>query len=436
MKITVIGGGSYAWMPHLLPNFISNEFFTGVHICLMDINENALSDILAYTEKLKEARPGTGITFSTQTDLRKALDNADYVILAISQGGLKAELDDHVIARKYGHYNIKGSEVGIAGASRTLRHVRESVRIARLMETHCPGAMLLNVTNPLTAITRSVEKYTTIRAAGFCHGVNNHLQPLLPFIGCENKNELEFTVGGLDHCSFLLDLKYKGQDALQIMRKTGLIDKVLSGEKAAAYDDPFAGRENQRLRFLLWNIIGYLPSLSDEHCAEFYGQLVGTQELREHYKWSYDRIEERTKTVAHDKEHVLAMICGEHPVSLAPSSEIIDRFIQALHGGGAFVDVLNYRNIGQIPNLPMDTIVETKCLIDSVGVHPVMVGNLPPIVESIARPVAIREELFMQAGIEENVQKLKWALSTDPLVNEFRNIDALCDELMTYNLQF
>lgn len=62
---------------------------------------------------------------------------------------------------------MKGSEVGIAGCSRTLRHVPEIVRMAKEMENYCPNAFLINVTNPLSAITRAVNKYTSIKAAVF-----------------------------------------------------------------------------------------------------------------------------------------------------------------------------------------------------------------------------------------------------------------------------
>ncbi|MCL2518980.1 MAG: hypothetical protein FWF15_10500 [Oscillospiraceae bacterium] len=418
IKITIIGGGSYAWMPAILPDLVRNDFFNGCGICLMDINSEALSQILAYTQKLLALRPESQIRFTTSTNLDESLDGADFVIVSVSQAGLAAEIEDHVIARKYGHYNYKGSEVGIAGASRTLRHVRETVRIARIMEKQCPNAMFLNVSNPLTAITRSVDKYTNIKAVGFCHGIKNHLQLLFPVFGAESWAEVDFNAGGVDHCSWLLDVRYKGQDALQVMRER---------------KELFTSIENQRLRFLIWETIGYLPALSDEHCAEFFGQIMDTEERRKYYGVTYDRIEERRNAVASAKQNIGRELSPD--VLKHGSGECIMPLIQALGGGGPLADILNYRNVGQIANLPLESVVETKCLVDATGIHPVIMGELPPILESIVRPVVIREELYMEAAIEENAAKLKCALATDPLVNEFRNIDELCEELMRYNIK-
>jgi len=247
---------------------------------------------------------------------------------------------------------------------------------------------------------------------------------------------VEFLVGGVDHCSWLMDVRFHGLNALQILRENGWIGKAKRGETVATYDDPFAGRENQRLRMILWDVIGYLPGLSDEHCAEFFGQIMGSTTLREYYKVTYDRISERQNSVARCKHQLLDAMAGKAPLPDSRSVECIDRYIQAVCGGGAYMDVLNYRNIGQIPNLPADSVVEAMCLMDATGVHPVMVGNLPPILESIVRPVIIREELYMEAAVEEDIQKLKSGLCTDPLVNDFRRIDELCEELVEYNFQF
>ena len=436
MKITIIGGGSYSWTPAIVNDLMSNGFFKNTLICLMDISPKPLEDLYQLCSLLQKARPDSNISFSKTTDLRSALEGSSYVIAAISHGGLEAELEDHRIARKYGFYNMKGSEAGIAGCSRTLRHVPEFIRLAREMEKYCPQAMLLNVTNPLTAITRSVNRYTSIKAVGFCHGVINHLGMLFPFFGAESWEGVDFTVGGVDHCSWLLDVKYRGKDALEILKGKGLIEAAKRGESIATYDDPFAGRENQRCRFLLWDILGYMPAISDEHCIEFFGQIMGSEEKRKYYGVTYDRIAERTKTVHRAKDEVAAVLKGEIPPLSLHSGEILDKFIAALNGGESFIDVLNYPNLGQIPNLPFGTVVETKCLVDSGGVHPVLCGNLPPVVESIVRPLAIREELYMEAAAENDIRKLKSALSCDPIVNDFRKIDEICSELMNYNNRF
>ncbi len=424
-------------MPSLMRGFLSNSFFNkNIELCLMDIDEENVNDTYDYFNKVKKLYPQSDIGISKTMDLDISLDGASYVVVSIAHGGLDAAMEDHRIARRYGFYNLKGTEVGIAGCSRTIRHVPEIVRIAKRMEKKCPDAWMLNVTNPLTAVTRAVKRYTSIKCAGFCHGVRNHLKCLFPLFGADGWDGVEFNVAGVDHCSWHLDIKHFGRDVLKMLRDKGWIERAKLGNSIAGYDDPFAGRENQRIRFLIWDIIGYFPAISDEHICEFFGQVTKDKETREYYKVYYDRIVERPRTKSRDRKKLKMMLDGTVPLEGGRVSEQIDDFIAALNGGGTYVDVLNYPNEGQIPNLPGNMVVETKCTIDSTGVHPHQTGDLPPILDSIVRPIGIREELYMEASMENNPDKLKAALNTDPLVNDFRNINELCRELMDYNRQF
>jgi alpha-galactosidase len=438
MKISLVGGGGYAWTPMLMTNFITNPFFNGSHICLMDINEEALAQTSSACRKTLVAAAASRLTIETTTDLDDALKGADYVIVAIAHGGIRAEVEDLRIGRKYGYFNMGGEEVGVSGCSRTLRHVPEIVRIARRMEDLCPDAEFLNVSNPLTALTRSINKYTGVKGYGFCHGVVNHLSPMFPLFGADSWDGVDFNVAGVDHCSWLLDIRYKGQDALAIMREKGLIDMANQGRLNVMADDPFANREQLRLRFMLWGILGYMPAISDRHIIEFFAQIIGRKEYRDFFNVdsNFDRPTEKLEWAERYKDDVLNVVAGKKKPSLNRSAEIVDRFICARAGGGALLDVMNVPNVGQVPNLPRDSVVETKCLVDATGVHPVIAGPLPPVIESIVRPIIIRQELYMEAAMENSFEKLRAALSTDPLVCDFRYLDEMCRELLDYNSQF
>jgi alpha-galactosidase len=438
MKVTLIGGGGYAWTPMLMANFISNPFFNDIGICLMDLDGEALAVTSQACRVMLEKVPDCHIAIETTMALDQALLGASYVIVAIAHGGIMAEFEDHKLARKYGYFNMNGEEVGVAGCSRTLRHIPHLVKIARRMEDICPNAILINVSNPLTALTRAINKYTGIKAYGFCHGVVNHLSPMFPLFGANSWDGVEYNVAGVDHCSWLLDIRYKGTDALTIMREKGLIDLAKKGLLHVTADDPFAGREQLRLRFMLWGIIGYMPAISDRHIIEFFAQITGRQEYRDFFgvNSEYNRPAEKLEWSNKYKASVMRIAGGLEEPLLQRSSEIVDKFISALNGGGSLIDVMNVPNIGQVSNLPMQSVVETKCLVDATGVHPIIAGPLPPILESIVRPIMIRQELYMEAAMENSFEKLRAALSTDPHVFDFRYIDDLCHDLLVYNRQF
>ncbi len=437
LKISMIGGGSYSWAYGLFSTFIANPFFDKeTELCLYDINPKALDDVYAFCTYYNEQFPDKAITLTKTLNEDEALAGSDFVVIAISHGGLEAELEDHYIARRHGFYNVKGSESGIAGASRTVRHVPEFVRIARKMKRLCPGATILNVTNPLTALTHCVQKYADVHAVGFCHGIRNHLEILLPYFGAKGFEDVSFSVSGVDHCSFLTDVKLHGQDALQIMRDKGMIEAAWAGKTNITFDDPFAGRENQRIRFIVWDMLGCMPGLSDEHCAEFYYQTTGTQVNRDLFGMHYDRIEDRTTSVKRLREQItIPLETGVMP-AFRVSDEHPDRVIEALSGGRPFYDVVNYRNLGQVRELPNDIVVETFVNFDATGAHPAIANPLPYAAQNIVIPTALREQMFMEAAMEWDVNKLAAAIAEDPLVQDFTKVRKVAQEILDYNAQF
>ncbi len=437
IKIAFIGGGSYAWAYGLFSTFLANPFYgKETELCMYDINERALEDMFEYCSRYNEQNGERAITLSRTTDEAQALEGADYVVIAISHGGMEAELEDHRITRRLGLYNVKGSESGVAGASRTLRHVPEFLRIARRMRKLCPTAMLLNVTNPLTALTRCVQRYEDVHAMGFCHGILNHLGILLPYFGADSMDGVSFSVTGVDHCSFLTDIRCKGQDALEIMRGKGMIEAAWAGKCDITFDDPFAGRENQRIRFILWDMLGCLPGLSDEHCAEFFYQTTGTKANRELFGMDYDRMKDRPETAERLRNEILIPLKTGNMPPFRAGEEILHRAIEALEGGLPMYDVANYRNLSQVRELPPDTVVETFVNIDATGVHPAIANPMPKAVEAIVRPTVLREELFMEAAVEWDEAKLTAALAIDPLVQDFTKAKQAAKALLEHNARW
>lgn len=437
LKIAMIGGGSYSWAYGLFSTFLDNDFFDReTELCLYDINPKALDDVYTFCSYYNNNYPEKAITITKTLNEDEALAGADFVVVAISHGGLAAELEDHYIARRHGFYNVKGSESGIAGASRTVRHVPEFVRIARKMKQLCPAARMLNVTNPLSSLCRCVQKYENVEAIGFCHGIRNHLEILLPYFGAKGFDDVSFSVSGVDHCSFLTDVKLHGQDALKIMRDKGMIEAAWAGKANITYDDPFAGRENQRIRFIVWDMLDCMPGLSDEHCAEFYYQTTGTQQNRDLFGMHYDRIEDRQTSVTRLRDNIVVPLETGNMPALRISDEKPDRVIEALMGGRPFYDVMNYRNLGQVRELPLDTVVETFVNFDATGVHPAIANPLPKAALAVVAPTAMREELFMEAAMEWDAQKLTSALCVDPLVQDFTKTRQIAKEILDYNAQF
>ncbi len=167
-RICFIGGGSYNWMPKLLGDLALTRDLEG-SIVLHDLNPSALDDIQRYGRKAM-SQAGANFSIETTTDLERSLEGAEFVVVTITTGGLDTMAADLGIPEKYGIYQSVGDTVGPGGLSRALRNVPVMVAIAKAMERQCPNAWLLNLTNPLTALTRAVGLTAPrLKAMGLCH---------------------------------------------------------------------------------------------------------------------------------------------------------------------------------------------------------------------------------------------------------------------------
>ena len=100
---------------------------------------------------------------STTTDQRRALEGADFVVVTISTGGFESMAVDLDVPARHGIRQSVGDRVGPGGISRSLRNIPVLVGIGRDMEEDCPDAWMLNITNPMTALTRAVCRETRSR---------------------------------------------------------------------------------------------------------------------------------------------------------------------------------------------------------------------------------------------------------------------------------
>ena len=76
---------------------------------------------------------------------------------------------DIEIPRRFGIRQPIGDSVGPGGIMRALRSVPVLLDIARDVEAVAPDAWLVNVTNPLTALCRSVTRETDVKTVGLCN---------------------------------------------------------------------------------------------------------------------------------------------------------------------------------------------------------------------------------------------------------------------------
>jgi alpha-galactosidase len=130
-------------------------------------------------------------------------------------------------------------------------------------------------------------------------------------------------------------------------------------------------------------------------------------------------------------ESIEAMLEGKKPIPLERSFEYGADIVEAVEGGRVTSIHGNVLNDGAIDNLAQGC-VEVECRVDRGGLHPQHFGVLPEQLAALNRSHMAVHELVVEALIERDRQKAKYALMLDPLtaaVCSLDQIDKLFDEM-------
>jgi alpha-galactosidase/6-phospho-beta-glucosidase family protein len=438
LKITLVGGGSYAWTPGVLANLITSPSLAGSHIVLHDIDPDPLELTYPLALKYKDLT-SSSITFEKTTDQAPALDGADYVIVTISTGRLKTMKVDLEVPEEFGIFQTVGDTCGPGGLSRALRNIPVFLGMARTMEKRCPDAWMLNVSNPLCAITRAVTKHTSVKALGLCHGILGTARHYARFLGAK-LSECAYTNTGIDHCSWFSDFRVRGESAEKLLLDKG-IDDWLAKPPAAAKDDPvFGSLYSFRCGLMLWRHLGVLPAIGDRHMAEFFPHFLQGMDNVEKYGLVRTTIADREGYYANARARIERLLSGEEQPELREATDVVGErqsddlasWITALEGGRPIEDNLNAPNIGQIPELPPGAIVETRGVLDATGFRPIA-SPLPPQLVPAVLPHVLRDELTVEAAVEGSFEKALAVLTTDPLVGGIETARPMLEKMIALN---
>ena len=422
LKITLVGGGSLNWTPRVAASSLSRPFLDGSEICLFDLNPEPLELTHQLCNRYGELT-GSKTRVTQTTDRAEALDGADVVVVTITTGGLRAMKLDIEIAEKYGVFHTVGDTCGPAGISRALRNVPVFLEIGQAMETHCPDAWMLNCSNPLSPLTRLVNRETSIRAVGVCHGVPNVARQFQAFAGAER---ISYVNTGIDHLAWYTSMHADGVDMTELLIERGVEAWLQLSPEEAAKDETFGGLIAQWNGIRLGLQIGALPAIGDRHLCEFLpGYLNGEENLKRAgltRTGVADREERAKGAIGRVKKEI-----GSADLSVPQvTGDDIGAWSCALFGGDPVEDNVSAPNVGQIPQLPDGAVVETRGVFDASGCHPIA-SPMPEAIEAMVRPHAIRDEMVIDAALNGDFDLALAALSTDPALGR----DDLARPLLT-----
>jgi alpha-galactosidase len=214
-KVTFIGAGSVVFASRLLCDIISHPELRESTISLMDINAERLG-LIDKLARVTVAKYAPKAKVESTLDRRKALKDADYVVIMIQVGGLEAFEKDIHIPLKYGINQEVGDTLGPGGVFRGLRTIPVLLDVCRDMEDLCPDALLINYANPMAINCGAINKATKVKNVGLCHSVQGTAMQLASYINVPFE-DVSYWVAGINHQAFFLEYKYKGKDAYPIL---------------------------------------------------------------------------------------------------------------------------------------------------------------------------------------------------------------------------
>ncbi len=454
-KVTVVGGGSAQWVPTLVEDFANTPSLDPLDLVLFDLDAARVERTGAHARHVAEVT-GRRWRVEATTGRAEALTGADFVVVCISTGGLVSMGADLALAARHGLPTPIGDTIGPAGISRAWRNVPVLVDLAREMEARCPGAWLVNVTNPLTVLTGAVLKETAVPAVGLCHEVTTTQFFLSQLLDC-GLFDMEVTVSGVNHLPLLTSVRVDGQDRwsqlldvahgrTDLSAPLPLLDQVLddpplttggAGKPMAAPGGWTKGalRDHLGLNFEILRRFGALPGAHPDHTCEFFGAMAGDAgHLRR--RWGIDpvTVEQRAaRQLRYEAE--LERKTADPEVTRFRSMEMVAPVLDGLLGGAGCVLPLNVANAGQCPDLPEGAVVESICAVDRTGVVGRDRARLPPVLAEWARRVAAAQEATLEAACCGDSEALLGALFLDPAAArlDYDAVVALRDDLVRTN---
>ncbi|CUW24815.1 putative 6-phospho-beta-glucosidase [Serratia grimesii] len=427
LKIAVIGGGS-SYTPELVDGLIQRiEELPVTELALVDVEpgREKVEIIAALTQRMLARHGLEQVKVSVHFELDDAIRDASFVLTQFRVGQLPARAADERLGLKY---DLIGQETtGVGGFAKALRTIPVMLDIARRVEKLAPDAWIINFTNPAGIVTEAVSRYTNAKIIGLCnvpismhHMIANMLKA--PY------SEVQMQFAGLNHMVWVHQVTQNGLDVTD-----KVIDMLCDG---AALTMNNIKEEPWQPDFL--RAVGAIP-------CPYHRYFYQTKEmLAEEIAAAAERGTRAEQVMKVEKE-LFELYADPHldskPEQLSFRggsyySEVALELIRAIHNNLGTQLVVNTANRGAIRGLPDDAVIETNCIVDAQGAHPLTFGTLPDAMHALTQQVKAYERLTIEAAVHGDRRSGLLALVTNPLVGNANVAQPLLDEVLAVNAPY
>ena len=405
-KVAMIGAGSIVFCKTLMSDIMATPALADSEFALMSRTEPKLRSIEAFGKRMIRDNGLPGSVWAT-LNREEAIRDADFVVVMIQVGGVDAFELDYKIPLKYGVDQCIADSLGPGGIFRGLRTIPVLVDIARDMERLAkPNAVILQYANPMAANCLALGKATGVSFVGLCPGVQTTLDLISRYCGVP-KHEITYTCGGINHMDWFLRLEHKGVDLYPRLREVF--------ERPEFY-------KNEKVRGEVFRHFGYFMTESTGHLSEYVPWFRKNRKALDlycdepsfggesgaYYSWC------RTVSDLYAAQDPLAF---ESTRVDHRSVEYCSYILEAIATGRPFRFMGNVRNDGYIANLPKGCCVEVPAFADDAGLHPTVIGELPPQCAALCMTNVNVQMLAADAALHSDPERLVQAVAMDPLTS-------------------
>src|SRR6266540_2940952 len=420
-RVTFIGAGSAVFARQLMTDVLAVDGLDEGTFALVDIDAARLELARGIAERLVELS-GKRWRVEVSTERLDVLSGSDYVVNSIEVAGLQNVRHDYEIPLRYGVDQCIGDTIGPGGIFKALRTGPAWLDIVADVARVAPRAVVMNYTNPMSILTLAALKATDLQVVGLCHRVQGTSRQIAGYLGIPY-GEMVWRCAGINHNAWFTKLERNGQDLYPRLRELARTAEIY---------------EQDPVRFEVMLHLGAFVTESSGHFSEYVPYFRKRPDLLKRYtrpgylgesgfyanNWPRWREE--------NDERIHAMLRGEEDIPGATRHEYASWIIEAIECGRATSFHGNVLNDGAIENLPDDGCVEVECSAGPEGVQPVHFGRLPEQLAALNRAHMAVHELVVQALLEHDKQKAKYALMIEPLtaaVCSLEEIDRLFEEM-------
>lgn len=399
MKLCVIGGGS-TYTPELLEGLIQRHADFGLkEVVLMDIAPKRLDPVAGFCARMVKAA-GSPFSLRWTADREDAVKGASFVVNQIRVGGNEARHEDIQLGLRHG---LIGQETtGVGGFAKALRTIPQVLDIAKTVEAHAPGAWVVNFANPSGIITEALVRHASVKTVGLCNIPIDMRMELAKHLDLDvAKVAIDYT--GLNHLGWVRRVRVDGDDisdsiwdAMETLNGPANIPEI-------TYPEGF---------------LSAVKGIPSPYLRYFYATTHMFDEIKAKPK---SRAEEVLELEAQLFELYADESLDTKPALLdqrggAWYSRVAVDVMVALTRNEAWIDVVNVRNQGCIPQLPCDAVIETNAVLRRGAIDPLPVPALEPDKLALLVPVKAYEQLTIAAATSGSYQDALMALVCHPLV--------------------